>query len=167
MEHINSLKQKRISLDLANLFQPMVYFLFNNDEVVYIGASRYGLARISRHKQEKIFNAFSYINCSEKEMHKIEGYYIRKFKPTLNVVGHTPKLHKITAFHRILGKNRKLKKYTYRQMGEKLGITDSAYMSIEKGIVKKITPDRIKKIAENLNIDIKKLEGLYNKNKNC
>lgn len=62
-----------------------VYFLMRAREVVYVGQSVDVLHRIARHRREgKVFDAFSYIECDECDLDRLETLYIRAFVPREN-----------------------------------------------------------------------------------
>lgn len=65
-----------------------IYFLFQDDELVYIGKSENVKSRLTDHtKSSKIFNSYAYINPRnfEQKIEQIEGAYIKKYKPKYNV----------------------------------------------------------------------------------
>jgi len=64
-----------------------VYFLYMDDELVYIGQSKNIPNRITNHLQEnsKNFNSYKTIIVDEsQELTPIEDFYIRKYKPKYN-----------------------------------------------------------------------------------
>lgn len=62
-----------------------LYFLFNNNEIVYIGKSENILKRIKDHRRKKIFTHYTYIPIDSRvELSIFEFYYINKYKPVLN-----------------------------------------------------------------------------------
>jgi hypothetical protein len=61
-----------------------VYFLVNDDEIVYVGQSINIHQRIGEHEKTKIFTTFTYVECSYEELNKIEARYIDMFKPKYN-----------------------------------------------------------------------------------
>lgn len=66
---------------------PIVYFLISTNEVVYVGKSLKGYARISEHLQKgiKIFDSYYYIHAKRSEIGQLEKEYIRYFQPKYNV----------------------------------------------------------------------------------
>lgn len=67
-------------------FKPRVYFLFDGDEIVYVGSTTQFESRILSHQRsKKVFDKFSYIECSLEEMEFIEYRYINKFNPKYNL----------------------------------------------------------------------------------
>lgn len=61
----------------------IVYFLLDNDEVVYVGQSKTGLDRAFSHR-DKVFDEVSYVRCKENELDDCESFYIKKYKPKYN-----------------------------------------------------------------------------------
>lgn len=64
-----------------------IYFLISNDTIVYVGQSVNVLNRIRQHLADKFFDKINIIQCPEKELIKLESFYIKKFNPILNKVG--------------------------------------------------------------------------------
>ena len=62
---------------MSETFQPMIYFLFDCDVIVYIGQSRSGLARIQSHASNKKYTHFTWIPCPVHLLNNTEAYYIR------------------------------------------------------------------------------------------
>ncbi len=61
-----------------------VYFLFDENEIVYIGQSRNIYRRINHHTRFK-WGSFSFIEAKEgRESRELEKHYIDKFKPKYN-----------------------------------------------------------------------------------
>ena len=56
---------------------PIIYFLMDGDEVVYVGQSKTGLARPYSHKDKK-FTKIAIINCKESELDDKETEFIKK-----------------------------------------------------------------------------------------
>ncbi len=68
-----------------------VYFLFDADELVYIGQSKNMLSRIGQHiKGSKAFDSYTFIECGEDELDGLEAAYIKQYQPKLNTVGTNP-----------------------------------------------------------------------------
>jgi hypothetical protein len=61
-----------------------VYFLIDNDEVVYVGQSVNIFSRISQHKIDKKFDRYAFIPCSKENLDKLESLYIHFLRPRLN-----------------------------------------------------------------------------------
>jgi len=65
---------------------PAVYFLFQGDDLVYIGKAVNLLRRVAGHFGQKNFDHFSYIVCKREELETLERSAIVKFQPKLNRV---------------------------------------------------------------------------------
>lgn len=61
-----------------------IYFLFNDDECIYIGQSVNVMARIGSHVKMKNFNSYAYIEYPEEKLNEMETLYILTYKPILN-----------------------------------------------------------------------------------
>lgn len=68
---------------LPNVQSPIIYFLMDEDEVVYVGQSKIGLARPYSHKDKK-FTKIAIINCKESELDDKETEFIKKYNPKYN-----------------------------------------------------------------------------------
>ena len=75
------------SLNLADLSG--IYFLIKDKEIVYIGQSTCVFRRVYDHLwSKKIFDSFSYIQCEEKMLDKLESIYIHFYQPPENGRNH-------------------------------------------------------------------------------
>jgi len=65
-----------------------IYFLFKDDELVYVGKSENILGRIGTHTKEKqgLFDHYAYF-VTDGDIGRLEAEYIHKYDPILNV-GH-------------------------------------------------------------------------------
>lgn len=63
-----------------------VYFLLQDDEIVYVGQSTNIMTRLSNHKFEatKLFSRVFVMECPEAHLDRLERLYIDKFKPRYN-----------------------------------------------------------------------------------
>ena len=61
-----------------------VYFLINDNKIIYIGQSKNVFARIHTHSMTKKFNKIAWVNCELKHLDIIESFYIHAFRPELN-----------------------------------------------------------------------------------
>lgn len=65
-----------------------IYFLFDGDEVVYIGRTTYGIDRVYRHRTEaggyKEFDSVTMLECELRELEEMERKWIRRLKPRYN-----------------------------------------------------------------------------------
>ena len=73
--------------DAKRKWEPLVgvYFLFKEDEVVYVGQSINVAARIATHSTEKDFDSFSVVACLQSQLNFLEALYIRLLEPKLNI----------------------------------------------------------------------------------
>lgn len=69
--------------EIPNQIKTAVYLLYNDNEVVYVGQTKSGLKRIMQHNN-KIFNRYSFIECSVDDLDYFEDVYIMKFQPKYN-----------------------------------------------------------------------------------
>ena len=67
-----------------NSYQPGVYFLCKDDEVIYVGQSVSIHGRIQSHKQHKDFDRAYLLPIPESELDEIESAFIHFLKPPLN-----------------------------------------------------------------------------------
>lgn len=79
MAVFNELNSKRIEV----INYPLIYFLINDDEVVYVGQTKYGLSRPFSHRDKK-FNRIEIIKCPEANLDILEDKYIIKYQPKYN-----------------------------------------------------------------------------------
>jgi predicted GIY-YIG superfamily endonuclease len=65
----------------------IVYFLFSGDEIVYVGKSENGIARILQHVSEgqKLFTHYSYIVVEKDSLESEERAYIKSYRPKYNI----------------------------------------------------------------------------------
>lgn len=61
-----------------------IYFLYDNENLCYIGQSKDVIYRVCTHAKTKTFSHYTYIECLESELDQIEFQYIQKFSPILN-----------------------------------------------------------------------------------
>ena len=83
--------------------KPLIYFLINNDEVVYVGQTKYGLSRPFSHR-DKEFNRLEILECKENELDILENKYIIKYQPKYNTL--------INKGYKIITARNKLRKVT-------------------------------------------------------
>lgn len=60
----------------------MIYFLLNNDDLVYIGKTEDIKTRLNAHKANKLFDSYVLLDSSNDPVY--EYYYINMYKPALN-----------------------------------------------------------------------------------
>jgi len=82
------LKSKREILDNSKPFKPHcgIYFLIQNNEIVYIGQSVNIEARVGQHWNEnaKSFSRVAFILCAKEDLNNMESLYIDYIKPKYN-----------------------------------------------------------------------------------
>lgn len=61
-----------------------VYFLFEGDEVVYVGQGANPMARINTHLIDKKFDSYYVVPCDEENLNQTEAEYITKYLPKYN-----------------------------------------------------------------------------------
>ena len=61
-----------------------IYFLFYDDELVYIGQSENVHKRVPCHIVDKKFNNWNYIEYPEEDLDELEAEYILKYQPKYN-----------------------------------------------------------------------------------
>ena len=73
--------------------RPAVYFLYDGDELVYVGQSRNVYGRINEHLKDddKVFDAFAIFSASSCEFLDIEQANIDYYKPKYNKQGKSDK----------------------------------------------------------------------------
>ena len=71
-------------IDLTDTPTIFVYFLIYNENVVYVGQTTRGLARVYSHVHDKRFDKIYIIECDEEELDYWEDFYIFKYKPKYN-----------------------------------------------------------------------------------
>lgn len=76
--------------DLVNIKEPVlaksiIYFLFYDDEVVYISSTSKGKDfGVAQHLKDKEFDSFSFIEVNEADIQKLLVEYIVKYSPKYN-----------------------------------------------------------------------------------
>jgi hypothetical protein len=64
--------------------EPFIYFLTQNNKVVYVGQTKKGIQRPLQHIKDKDFDNIFVKFCNEKELDNQENKYILKYKPKYN-----------------------------------------------------------------------------------
>lgn len=91
-----------------------VYFLFDKDEIVYVGKTINGFKRILSHTNSKEFDSFSFIDVEEHYLDEIE---------TANILYYEPKYNKssfLTGYKTETAINNLIKKFTGKRNIRKL-----------------------------------------------
>ena len=78
-----------------------IYFLLQNNKVVYVGKTLNGKLRINKHKNEKIFDEIYIIKCKKNELSEIEDYYMMKYKPKYNLLSNNYRKNIITIYNEL------------------------------------------------------------------
>ena len=74
-------------VDKDNIFKCVVYALWNNEEVVYIGKTTQLGQRITTHARTKVFTHFSTYQCEDElQMGILEDELILEYQPKYNLV---------------------------------------------------------------------------------
>ena len=63
-----------------------VYFLINDNEVVYVGQSKNVIVRVAGHADDKfkVFNKVCVLSCGPANLDVLESAFIHKFRPRYN-----------------------------------------------------------------------------------
>lgn len=70
-------------LVFPNIQCPIIYFLLDKEEVVYVGQSKFGVSRPFMHR-DKDFTDVAVMECKENELDYYETKYIRQYNPKYN-----------------------------------------------------------------------------------
>jgi excinuclease UvrABC nuclease subunit len=62
-----------------------LYFLMEEEHIVYIGVSKNLFLRIGQHNKYKNFTSFMYIECEHTKALKLERKFIKELKPYYNI----------------------------------------------------------------------------------
>lgn len=63
-----------------------IYFLLENNDVVYVGQTTQGISRPFNHYKDKDFDEIRLIYCNKNELNALENKYILKYKPKYNKI---------------------------------------------------------------------------------
>ena len=75
---------KKINISLPKI---IVYFLINDNEIVYVGHITRGLYRFFEHDNlGKKFDSYYFIEVPKANIRRIEEHYIKEFKPIYNII---------------------------------------------------------------------------------
>lgn len=75
--------QEQNAKEIKQIEECFIYFLLQNDEVVYVGQTSKGTQRPFSHK-DKDFNRVMILYCEKCELDEKEDYYIKKYSPAYN-----------------------------------------------------------------------------------
>lgn len=92
MNEFDSLKLEKEQIELLDSHSiknindlAYVYFLYNNDLLVYVGKTLHLTNRIATHTKTKLFTHYRYLECTRNLFTALEKYYIEKFNPIYNI----------------------------------------------------------------------------------
>lgn len=72
--------------NIPPLYSPVVYFLWYEDECVYVGQTLNVYRRILNHRSDKLFTNISFIKVKDKtDLNEVEQHYIILLKPFYNL----------------------------------------------------------------------------------
>lgn len=71
-------------IDLTNIPTTFIYFLVQNQNVVYVGQTTKGLSRVYEHLSSKQFSNIYVIPCDKSDLDYLEDFYIFKYTPIYN-----------------------------------------------------------------------------------
>lgn len=71
-------------IDLTNIPTTFIYFLVQNQNVVYVGQTTKGLSRVYEHLSSKQFSNIYVIPCDKSDLDYLEDFYIFKYAPIYN-----------------------------------------------------------------------------------
>lgn len=121
-------------IDLTDTPTTFIYFLIQDNEVVYVGQTTRGLSRVYNHIQDKHFTKIYIIECDEDELDYWEDFYIFKYKPIYNKRPNfncnfsIPRLvHKLNCAYKTGVFGYKVNKTKVKQMIKKLNISPHEY----------------------------------------
>lgn len=69
--------------EIPNNVKIGIYFLINDDKIVYVGQTKNGLRRIMQH-YDKTFNKYSFVETTLEDLDYYEDLYIMKYQPKYN-----------------------------------------------------------------------------------
>ena len=70
-------------VDMTQSPKVFVYFLLQNKEVIYVGQTKKGMARVYAHEDKQFTNVYI-IETSPDTLDYLEDIYIKKYKPKYN-----------------------------------------------------------------------------------
>ena len=75
-------KSKRISI--GSVLRPCIYFLYDEDKIIYIGQSITPYSRIAAHNKDKNFSSVRLFACRKDRLDYWERVLIKRYTPKLN-----------------------------------------------------------------------------------
>ena len=109
MEKLKFEEKNTKRIELIN--RHLIYFLINDDVVVYVGQTKNGLQRPFSH-YDKEFNRLEVLECKEEELDMIENKYIIKYMPEYNKTMNLAYAYGLLRARNEVRKNTELKRYT-------------------------------------------------------
>lgn len=73
------------AVPVEKISYPCVYFLLQDNKIVYVGQSKNSITRITTHKQRIPFNKVFIMFVHESMLTEVERLYIKKFCPQYNI----------------------------------------------------------------------------------
>lgn len=76
-------------MNLSKIYDPYIYFLLKEEQIVYIGKTEHCMrSRLKNHQYSgKKFDDFRILKVEKDEIFQTEKAYIEKYKPIYNVHG--------------------------------------------------------------------------------
>lgn len=122
-----------------------VYFLLQDEDVVYVGQTTSGIIRPISHLNDKVFNFIKIIYCERENLGKMEHKYILKYNPLYNKTKNICNRSDLIEFKEEnqsirFAKFRAMHKLTQQELADKLNISRELVNKIENV---KIEPSKI------------------------
>lgn len=76
-------EDKQDVISIPNYQTTFIYFLLKDNEVVYVGQTKQGIARPFSHK-DKVFDEIKILYCEKEQLDVWENRFIQKYKPIYN-----------------------------------------------------------------------------------
>ena len=73
-----------LSAKLNKTMMSGIYFLIQDNEIIYVGQSVNIFARIATHIEQKEFDSYAYLECPPEQLNTYESLYIHTLRPKLN-----------------------------------------------------------------------------------
>ncbi len=128
------------SIDSHLVGKPVIYYLVQGDEVIYIGQTCNLAQRLLSHMSNKDFDRYSFFESAPEDLDLLEAELILHFKPALNKgVPSQPKYWSYDRIRRVYGlPKRPVQKLIGRECIEFNGIlyvvmTDEKHVILERG----------------------------------
>ena len=76
--------EEKNTINIPMKYETFIYFLIQNNVVVYVGQTKNNLGRPLSHRKEKKFNRIEIMPCDINDLDYIENYFIIKYQPKYN-----------------------------------------------------------------------------------